>query len=249
MRLLTFLLLIPALAFGQSLHTFENGQVADAQKINENFSYVLENASGGCTVEQVDNSAQITCADGTSAVVPGYGTVMVIPEGITGEPLDYSQIPTGDFYWEDGNGVFLGAWKYRAANQDLEIEDASGNKMVFIEDDSIQLLKAIGSQWKFVSYADEECQGPPLFNYGTDIVIRLDGQFFVGSEEGLDGQTLIRANRRADNYNLGTHEYDISTCNVIENPNPGSGKFLAPYDPPPEWLNAAYPLTLKQEPN
>jgi len=37
MRPLAFLLLLPGLAFGQELHTFENGEVADAQKINENF--------------------------------------------------------------------------------------------------------------------------------------------------------------------------------------------------------------------
>ena len=37
MRLLAFLLLLPGLAFGQEMHTFENGEVADAQKINENF--------------------------------------------------------------------------------------------------------------------------------------------------------------------------------------------------------------------
>lgn len=46
MRRLASFLLLPGLALGQGLHTFENGQVADAQKINENFNYVLENADG-----------------------------------------------------------------------------------------------------------------------------------------------------------------------------------------------------------
>ena len=49
MRLLA-LLLLPALSFAQVPHTFQNGDVADADKINQNFNYVLENASGGCTV-------------------------------------------------------------------------------------------------------------------------------------------------------------------------------------------------------
>ena len=94
MRLLTFLLLFPALSFAQVPHTFQNGAVADAEKINQNFNYVLENASGGCTVEQVDNTAEITCADGSTAVVPGYGTVIVVPEGEIGEaPPD--TLPTG----------------------------------------------------------------------------------------------------------------------------------------------------------
>ena len=37
MRLFAFLLLLPALSFAQIPHTFNNGQVADADKINENF--------------------------------------------------------------------------------------------------------------------------------------------------------------------------------------------------------------------
>ena len=77
-----------AFAAAQVPNTFNNGEVADADKINENFSYVLENASGGCTVEQVDNTAEITCADGSTAVVPGYGTVLVYPEGEIGEVPD-----------------------------------------------------------------------------------------------------------------------------------------------------------------
>lgn len=37
MRLLACLLLLPALSFAQVPHTFQNGEVADAEKINENF--------------------------------------------------------------------------------------------------------------------------------------------------------------------------------------------------------------------
>ena len=39
---LTALFLLPTLALTQELHTFKNGEVADAEKINENFK-VLEN--------------------------------------------------------------------------------------------------------------------------------------------------------------------------------------------------------------
>ncbi len=46
MRLLACLLLLPALSFAQVPHTFSNGDVAGAEQINQNFNYVLENASG-----------------------------------------------------------------------------------------------------------------------------------------------------------------------------------------------------------
>ena len=36
--LLLALALLPSLAFAQDLHTFSNGEVTDAEKINENFN-------------------------------------------------------------------------------------------------------------------------------------------------------------------------------------------------------------------
>ena len=115
MRLFAFVLLLPALSFAQVPHTFQNGEVADAEQINQNFNYVLENASGGCTVEQVDNTAEITCADGTTAVVPGYGTVVVYPEGLVGEapPTEYD---TGQIVAYDANDVVLGEVKLATSN-------------------------------------------------------------------------------------------------------------------------------------
>ena len=74
--LLLLLLIFPAFTSAQELHTFSNGEVADAEKINENFQYVLENAtgSGGCSAEQDGSSVVITCADGTSGVLASEGT-------------------------------------------------------------------------------------------------------------------------------------------------------------------------------
>ena len=42
MRLFAFVLLLPALSFAQVPHTFNNGQVADADKINENFQNLVD---------------------------------------------------------------------------------------------------------------------------------------------------------------------------------------------------------------
>ena len=60
MRPLACLLLIPALSFAQVPHTFNNGEVADANTVNANFQNLdgriqaIEDAGGGgdgCTVE------------------------------------------------------------------------------------------------------------------------------------------------------------------------------------------------------
>ena len=45
MRLLAFLLLFPALSFAQVPHTFQNGDVADAEKINANFGALSSDVS------------------------------------------------------------------------------------------------------------------------------------------------------------------------------------------------------------
>ena len=58
---------VSAIAQTQVPNVFEDGTPASAAEVNENFQYVLENASGRCSVEQVDNTAEITCADGSTA--------------------------------------------------------------------------------------------------------------------------------------------------------------------------------------
>ena len=45
--LLTALLLVPALVSAQELHTFKNGEVADADKINENFDALMKQITTG----------------------------------------------------------------------------------------------------------------------------------------------------------------------------------------------------------
>jgi len=45
--LLTALCLLPSLVLAQELHTFKNGEVADAEKINENFDLLMEQISAG----------------------------------------------------------------------------------------------------------------------------------------------------------------------------------------------------------
>jgi hypothetical protein len=109
--LLAILLLLPlsALAQTQVPKVFEDGTPATAAEVNENFQYVMENASGGggCSATQQDNSVVIECADGSSGVIAGAGTVVVYPEGTIGTiPTD--SYNTGDIVVVDANDVMLG---------------------------------------------------------------------------------------------------------------------------------------------
>lgn len=59
-------------SFAQELHTFSNGDVADAEKINENFNTLKETvdnlpADTSCSIEKSDGMVTISCPDGTAA--------------------------------------------------------------------------------------------------------------------------------------------------------------------------------------
>ena len=69
---------------------------------------MLENASGGCSATQQDNSVLIECADGTSGVIAGAGTVLVLPDPVIGEPIDTSTLPTGEIIIHDGQDRAMG---------------------------------------------------------------------------------------------------------------------------------------------
>ena len=99
------LLSIPAIA--DELHVFTNGEVADADKINENFE-ILQASGGGCSAEQQDSTVVITCADGTSAVLASEGTVVAVLKAVVGELLDYETFPTGDIVVVDNDDNILG---------------------------------------------------------------------------------------------------------------------------------------------
>jgi len=77
--LLTALLLLPALVSAQELHTFKNGEVADADKVNENFETIF------------------TLAGGES------GTITILTESVaTAAPHPVTvqfEAPAGIFYW------------------------------------------------------------------------------------------------------------------------------------------------------
>lgn len=253
MRLLpAILLLLPlsALAQTQVPNVFEDGTPASAAEVNENFQYVLENASGGCSASQQDNSVLIECADGTSGVLAGAGTIVVIPSGGLGETLDYSEISTGDFYWEDGNGVLLAeyiGYPPGSSPWTTDMVDANGKRMKFFQDDSQQLVRAAGRNWPLY-YAELDCQGSPLSRWPSTWVVMLDGQYMVKSGQSLDGETLIKSSRYSDRYDVVIDDYTVQPCSNLDNPYPEGGDFIAPYEPPAEWLNAVYPLTLTQKP-
>ena len=107
--LLSLILFFPTALAAQELHTFSNGEVADAEKINENFEALKSEISdsGGCSAEQDGSSVVITCADGTSGILASAGVTVLLLEAQNGQ-LNLEEYPTGAVVVQDANEVLLG---------------------------------------------------------------------------------------------------------------------------------------------
>ena len=235
MKRLLFLLLLSAVASAQQLHTFKNGEVADAEKINQNFNYVLENASGGCSAAQQDNSVLLECADGTSGVIAGAGTTIVIPEGSASTPSD--SYDSGDIVLYDANSVLLAEVAGGGnGNYDVWLSAPSEN------DQTIRILAVIIN--------DAETESVAILPYTVDGIRFLDpnceGTKFVSNSSilwGSEGKFYFADYRRGFETIISKSYFQYGNCinseQVVSN-----ALVLLEYTPAPEILNAAYPVRL-----
>jgi hypothetical protein len=243
--LIVCLLFAPSLLAAQELHLFNNGEIADAEKINETHQYLLENASGGCTVEQVDNTAEITCADGSTAVVPGYGTVVTYPKGLEGEAPS-TEYNTGQIVVYDANEVVLGEVR-QATNTgpNIYLDRDPGDGSIYRDgmlwqNHDAQTIVLTGTRNTGVWFLDDACQGSPFSQYRNQL-IRYGDSYFVADFDQEGEQLLFKSSRRP-----AFAEYEAQDC--ISGDYVNVGVLTRPYTPAPEILNAAYPVRLQQLP-
>ena len=264
MRLVLIILLIvlPPFPYAQELHTFSNGEVADAEKINENFQYVLENAtgSGGCSAEQDGSNVVITCADGTSGVLAGAGTVVLL-EGLLGEVPDTSTLITGPWYVVDSLGVVLGefvaSWSGSTDIADDEVVRLRVSGIVMSvrpEPPSSIKVSAQSNSSEVIYFAEEDCQGAPFLPNTTRVNVLMEvrpGEYAVATTSSRI--TFEAASRRASgkfdftSWSDRTAKYYEPT----ECENFATIVAAAPmqeYFPPIEILNASLPLEITNDP-
>ena len=244
---LAILLLLPlsALAQTQVPNVFEDGTPATAAEVNENFQYVMENASGGCSATQQDNSVLIECADGTSGVIAGAGTVILYPEGQIGE-IPPITAPSA-FVVMDANDVIL------AESTDLgplfEI-DLDEQYEAFLYNDAsvgtVQLhtLRHTGGRLYFES---EDCTGQPLAGALHNYLFYWEGWGFGIVPLVTPVNLLTKSSVLLGGWNPHTEVYwaenPCESYEAVMSVIP-----LVAYTPAPEILNAAYPVRLEQLP-
>ena len=183
--------------------------MADADKINQNFNYVLENASGGCTVEQVDSSAKITCADGSTAVVPGYGTVVVYPEGgiIGDSPI--TSWPAGAIVFMDANGAMIAEASTGVGSTTVVLD---GSRGAFYNDPQTESVELTG--WGGGSdlyFLGNDCSGQSfvigLAEGSVGPFYEKEGALYVRDSSAVIADILFESKQRSAWAEFGTNTY------------------------------------------
>ena len=243
-------------------HDLQPNTKASASKVMENFR-ALESAIegiGGCTATQQDNSVLIECADGTSGVIAGAGSTIVIPNGEVGEAPDPTVISTGGLYWEDGNGVVLSKATNSSTTNASFRDSGDYYVMIAANSDVRQEVVLRGAGGSDVFYTQPDCAGEPFSIYhsnGPHLVKRLDGTFIIQVETEITGeQALVYSYRDFDRLNWDwitdasvTEQWIVDECTNYEEPQIQTVRYLhTTYTPPAEWLNAAYPIRVVQKP-
>jgi hypothetical protein len=194
---LTFSLLLVAQSIAQELHTFSNGEVADADKINENFQYLLNN-NGGCSAAQDGSSVIITCADGSSGVLASAGTVVMVSEASSSAPVTQSY-NTGEIVWQDGAEVTLGRASFRSEDGGTVPIVVEGRQydIGIYNDHSEQVVKLTSSTSMGVFFLEDDCKGL-MFMLGY--VAKVGNEYFVPDPNQGSLAILSKSNFSVENF-------------------------------------------------
>jgi hypothetical protein len=236
---------IPAIA--DELHVFTNGEVADADKINENFE-ILRASGGGCSAQQDGNNVIISCLDGTTGVLASEGTVVTFvspPEGFG--PI-ISEINTGDILIKDGADQTLGhlesiqeqddigAVKLRAL---IDVQGLNRQTIVdFINDRDTETVSwESTTSGVTLSFQSDDCSGDPLSQNNTNAFVPFrDGYITFGPIEHV-GRYVVNSyiwTNRPDDCRLNTFVWDVASP-------------IFDFVPSEYWDQAVYPVRYVQE--
>ena len=158
--LLTALLLLPAFVSAQELHTFRNGEVADAEKINENFNALKSAINTGVKSGQEEGAVY-----GSPVWIDSNGTLISGRDGnfilwrINGQIEVVGQIRPDSSAYNDSFTKF-----YASDNCEGAVVGRSGVHTFWAEGGTWQRLSAVESQVSYKTYLAagkpiDECEG------------------------------------------------------------------------------------------
>ena len=159
-NLLLALVLLPSLAFPQDLHRFFNGEVTDAEKINENFNSLKSAINTG-----VENTQEDGAVYGSPVWIDSNGTLISGRDGnfilwrINGQIEVVGQIRPDSSAYNDSFTKF-----YASDNCEGTVVGRSGVHTFWAEGGTWRRLSAVESQVSYKTYLAagmpiDECEG------------------------------------------------------------------------------------------
>ena len=209
---------------------------------------MLENASGGCSATQQDNSVLIECADGTAGVIAGAGTVVVYPDGEL-SPSDPIIYPTGDIVAIDANDVVLAkATALSSITFGLTVtSEGQVLALANVADSQEVLLTGTVTRNTWIYYRDIGCVGSPFVDRGSGNLIEVGGVFYAWAPDTSPQALLMKSRKEGGMVGRDTGTYNPN--GECEDGTYTVGALpAAVFTPAPEILNAAYPVRLEQLP-
>jgi hypothetical protein len=247
------------LVSAQELHIFSNGEVADAEKINENFEALKAEISegGGCSAEQDGSSVVITCADGSTGVLASAGTIVLLPSGQIGEIPDVTTLPAGDFVWVDGAGNLLGGFEagpfefekegelVKYGNVDVYGLRAQVRFYDYISDESV----VISSMEREVSFPSDDCSGTGFISNNEWLLKFSDADWRIGSNrvpgEDPNQVSFVAKSVRTTMHVRSGVEVELSPCIQVEQVKTNQYPVVT-FTPPSEWTSPKSPVSILQ---
>ena len=246
-------------AVASELERLSNGTIADANKVMAHVDHLQDQIdsiinSGACSAIQQDNNVLIQCANGTSGVIAGGGTVVLYPEGRIGE-VPATTLPQGSFAVIDANDIPLAQLNINEFPSNVTLAgpvfrallspDNIDSMIVNLED--TEQVRLTGATNQPVYYSTADCTGVMYSKSHTTGWLRdlgEDGYFtLTAASQFFQAKSLRFAGYFSTSNKTFYPAGECEETNVAVKAGP-----LSEFVVPEEIQNAAYPARAEQLP-
>ena len=203
----------------------------------------IANIVASCSATQEGSSVLITCADGTSGVLAGAGTVVTYPEGgILGEAPIQSW-PAGTIVFRDNSGIELAEAKQVGTSTVFEVDGFRGTFVNLPDQEVVMTGWGGGTE---IYYLTSDCSGQ-AFGVSGSFLYEAPNGLAVSNLES-ETQSLLSNSYLDSGWGNFSEDYYRSPGNCVTSQSVIDARPLIEYTPAAELLNPAYPVVLEQLP-
>ena len=178
---------------------------------------------------------------------------------IFGSTIDISSLNSGDFYWVDGDGAYVGR-RYSGVETDVTIgvlvdsdavwEGGRREVAIFVARDAKTETLFIDPDFQEIFFEEEDCRSAPLAQRSErqSRLFEFNGRLSITKEPQITGERFIRSKMLTRRFNENTNEWIEASCENVQPFIHSFGLPIIDFIVPEEILTAVYPLRLMQKP-